>query len=164
LAISRSSGASPPDMTSSPPASWDSSCSDASVSGRGLSTGPSAKHVGGQRGILRRPEWTYHLALHKFVPCALGSVSDNLEPRPRARAREATCHPKRARIDKLEPLSDLLCIRMHVTTCFEFNPNRYKQQIAKPARWSTNRNLLGPTACCRTRPACALLLQTVRGL
>ena len=40
LAISRSSGASPPGMTSSPPASWDSSCSDASASGRGLSTGP----------------------------------------------------------------------------------------------------------------------------
>jgi hypothetical protein len=31
-------------MISSPPASWDSSCSDASVSGRGLSTGPSARH------------------------------------------------------------------------------------------------------------------------
>ena len=41
LGISRSSAASPPDMTSSPPASWDSSCSDASASGRGLSTGPS---------------------------------------------------------------------------------------------------------------------------
>ena len=42
LAISRSNGASPPDMTSSPTASWDSSCSDASASGRGLSTGPSS--------------------------------------------------------------------------------------------------------------------------
>ncbi|HET6236338.1 MAG TPA: hypothetical protein VFE41_15470, partial [Acetobacteraceae bacterium] len=41
LGISKSSAASPPDMTSSPPASWDSSCSDASASGRGLSTGPS---------------------------------------------------------------------------------------------------------------------------
>src|ERR1700728_44765 len=41
LAISRSSGASPHGMTSSLPASWDSSCSDASASGRGLSTGPS---------------------------------------------------------------------------------------------------------------------------
>jgi hypothetical protein len=30
-------------MISSPPASWDSSCSDASVSGRGLSTGPSVR-------------------------------------------------------------------------------------------------------------------------
>jgi hypothetical protein len=42
LRISRSSGASPHVRTSSPPASSDSSCSDASASGRGLSTGPSA--------------------------------------------------------------------------------------------------------------------------
>ncbi len=45
LGISRSSGASPPDMISSPPASSDSSCSDASASGRGLSTGPSQVFV-----------------------------------------------------------------------------------------------------------------------
>jgi hypothetical protein len=40
LGISRSSGVSPLDMTSSPPASSDSSCSDASASRQGLSTGP----------------------------------------------------------------------------------------------------------------------------
>src|SRR5580658_2576014 len=45
LAISRSSGALPLDMTNSPPASSDSSCSDASAFGLGLSTGPSANNT-----------------------------------------------------------------------------------------------------------------------
>jgi hypothetical protein len=44
--ISRCSGASPPDMTSSPPASLGSSCSDAFISGQGLSTGPSLGAAG----------------------------------------------------------------------------------------------------------------------
>jgi len=47
IATSKSSGALPRDMRSLPPASWVSSCSDASASGLGLSTGPnpSCKYV-----------------------------------------------------------------------------------------------------------------------